>query len=53
MAKHCMKCDDFKGQIVTCKGCGLPVCPECSAVNYYCKDCYIERENEIVIGAKT
>lgn len=48
MAKYCRGCNQFKGDVETCKICKLPVCSDCRAMSNMCKDCYLEK-NELVI----
>ena len=50
MAKYCKSCNEFKGDIKTCCYCGFPVCKDCRVSLYLCKDCYIEKNTDSLLG---
>lgn len=50
MAKYCSNCREFKGNVRTCALCRNPVCSDCRVSGSVCKDCYLTKNKEEIMG---
>lgn len=49
MPKFCKSCKQFKGNVITCRHCGLAICSDCR-IGYICKDCFLKKNGVELIG---